>query len=128
MPYTVQRKLTIRFEGAKGEQGEVETRLDVPLKAIFAVQETMQTQGEQSFGGAAKVFAESALLSWNLVEEGGAPIPATPEGMASLPVGLQAAILAAWAKEVGNVPTPLAGPSANGRSERAPQESRSPGS
>lgn len=54
------------------------------------------------------------LISWNLEDEDGTPVPADENGIASLDVGMMAAIAFEWLQGVAGVPAPLERPSLNG--------------
>lgn len=62
-----------------------------------------------------------ALLSWNLTDADGAPVPATVAGMWSQEWDLMRAVIWAWYRALIEVPAPLPQPSRDG--ERSVEES-----
>lgn len=60
-----------------------------------------------------ETFAD-ALVSWNLEEPAGVPVPATLEGLRSQDVDFCLAIIRAWFEAVGGVPGPLGARSSAG--------------
>jgi hypothetical protein len=74
------------------------------------------------------VFAD-ALISWNLEDENGTPVPATIEGLYSQDADFVLAIITTWANVVGGVSRPLNRNSSNGKQypeELIPMETLSP--
>lgn len=68
----------------------------------------------------AKAFAEY-LISWNLDHPiTGEPVPATAEGVASLPFDTMLPILRAWCRSWREVPAPLDQRSSGGEQSAAP--------
>jgi hypothetical protein len=69
------------------------------------------------------------LISWNLEEEDGTPVPATFEGVKSYEIDFMLRIIGAWLSTVGGVPRPLGKASPNGESSpelSIPMEALSP--
>lgn len=73
-----------------------------------------QTLSEEQVGVVFGVFAD-ALISWNLENEDGTPVPATLEGLYEQDVEFVMQIVQSWMEVVVGVPGPLATPSTNGR-------------
>ncbi len=55
------------------------------------------------------------LISWNIEEEDGTPVPATLEGLKDQEFPLVAAIFTQWQRVQAEVPRPLSRPSSSGR-------------
>lgn len=55
-----------------------------------------------------------ALVSWNLEDDDGTPVPATLEGLYSQDVEFVMAIIMSWMEAVAGVSTPLVPPSIDG--------------
>lgn len=65
-------------------------------------------------------FAAGALLGWNLVDDDGKPVPATPaEFTERLGVADTGQLIARWLREVRSVPESLAPPSESGDTSEA---------
>jgi hypothetical protein len=56
----------------------------------------------------------SRLVSWNLEEDDGTPVPATAEGVADQDMQLMMELITGWMDAVASVDTPLPQPSPNG--------------
>lgn len=54
------------------------------------------------------------LVSWNLEDEHGQPVPATREGVGSQDFQFMMEIITAWISEVSAAPPPLPGPASSG--------------
>jgi len=100
-----QRYATLKFEGTEWEGLEVRVRLDVPLGILMEVQalSASETEALEMF----PIFADNALDSWN-AEIGGELLPATAEGIKSLPLEVNLLMVRAWIKAVQELGTPLA--------------------
>jgi hypothetical protein len=59
-------------------------------------------------------FCTRLLVSWNLVDDDGHPIPPTYEGAQDVDIAFLNACAAAWGQSVGQVDSPLEQPSSNG--------------
>jgi hypothetical protein len=70
------------------------------------------------------------LISWDLQEDDGSPVPATLEGVEDQDMGLMIRVITDWVDAVSSVDTPLPSGSANGQSAAPeaslPTESLSP--
>jgi hypothetical protein len=73
----------------------------------------IELNGKDSGHGAQSDAFASALVSWNLEDEDGAPVPATLEGIRSLEVDFTLKIMNAWLDAVNGVSAPL-DPSSSG--------------
>lgn len=60
-----------------------------------------------------EVFA-GALISWNLEEDDGTPVPTTVDGLYTLEIDFIMQIISAWMEAVAGVPGPLRQRSSNG--------------
>lgn len=77
---------------------------------------TELTEQDMTPDVAKELFARfsSVLLDWNLQDEDGTPVPATPEGLLSEDWDFVMEILDAWMDAVAGVAAPLAQPSSGG--------------
>jgi hypothetical protein len=85
----------------------------------FAVDERMQAGEKPTAADLEAVTFEfrslaDHLVSWNLDDDGGNPVPATLEGLKTLEVPLVARITKAWQSAMKEVPAPLSKRSSNG--------------
>src|SRR5690349_1218841 len=84
--------------------------LDEFLSLVEIAGKTDPDDLERMFRG----FAD-ALVSWNLEDEDGTPVPATYEGIKGQDLDLILDIIGGWQDAIGSVPAPLAKPSDDGR-------------
>jgi len=59
-------------------------------------------------------FVEHGLVEWNLEDDDGNPIPATVEGIETLPLDFVLLMVREWSARIGEVPDPLDGTSNDG--------------
>jgi hypothetical protein len=59
-------------------------------------------------------FTDEALVSWNLVDEDGEPIPSHPDGLLHAPMPFVNRVISETAAAVGQIPDPLESRSNNG--------------
>jgi hypothetical protein len=100
-----------------------------PMRTILKVVELLTTLEEKEdltgaeitrlFNEMFGIFAD-ALVSWNVEDDGGNPVPTTVEGITSQDSAFIMAIINTWAEVLSGVSTPLGKPSPNG--ERSPEE------
>lgn len=57
----------------------------------------------------------AALVSWNLEDEDGSPVPATLEGVRSMEIDFNNAVIGAWTDAVVGVKAPLSPTSSDGQ-------------
>ena len=113
------RTALVAFEGTDYDGAEVRLRLGGSLRAYFdivsgreAAEERPRTLEETE--AVYRRFAER-LVSWNLVDKSGDPIPATYDGLIDLDdMAFVFALIEASQNAVGGVSAPLVEPSANG--------------
>ena len=92
------RKLVIEladFEGA-----EVTCLLDVKMKTFFSLKDL--ASDNKSIESAYTTFGNEILDSWNLETAEGKAIPATADGMLSIPPALAIALMSAWTEQVSS--------------------------
>lgn len=107
----------VRFEGTDYDGAEVRLRLSVSLGEYFRILEYAAKEHPDSFESAAEPYRYFAtvLVSWNLEEDDGTPIPATYDGMLKVKdAGFISKLMEAWRDAIQNPPAPLAAPSDNG--------------
>ncbi len=73
------------------------------LTTLAAVEGDDAVKQAENSGVVFAKFAES-LVSWNLEDEGGTPVPATYEGVASQDFGFVNVIVRAWMETMAGVP------------------------
>ena len=103
---TVGMTFTGDYEGA-----EIEAQLDVSIGMFLDIQELVSGDKALEVFGA---FGDSALISWNLLDDDGNPLPANGDGMRALPTAMGNLIIEQWMEAVANTPAPLGRPSRNG--------------
>ncbi len=111
------RTAVLKFEGDY-EGAEVKIRLDAPIGTFLEIQDLV-TAGKQLEVFA--VFGDELLISWNLEDDKGKPLPATGTGMKALPIAFGNVLIAEWLEAIQNVPAPLAKTSAAGSTSAAAQ-------
>lgn len=110
------REYTLKFEGAAGDEDMdgvvVKVRPPTVLEALENIDLAWLRDGSLPPAEHAKRLADlytvfsTRLLEWNL-EDAGAAIPATLEGLHQLPHDVGGRILGSWLYETATVPTPL---------------------
>ena len=121
MGFQVPRKTArLIFEDSEYDGCEVVCAVDVSFEqlAYFAgVGEG--TDNEEMF----RAFADGFIISWNIEDAGGNPLPADGDGIVKLPAWFAILIMQGWQEamvELSKVPDPLDGPSKNGEKSAAP--------
>ena len=115
-----QRTALLVFDGEyKG--AEVRAKLDIPLGLLMRFFDLQQAPADAKAGlEVYRLFSEAILLSWNLEDTEGHPIPATMEGMKQITPAFAPLILTKWTEVAQNPPSPLSEPSANGSGSAEP--------
>jgi hypothetical protein len=106
------KRFNLKFEG-DFEGLEVKTR-SVPLGQYLEVQELLDSdmdreQIDKLFGEFSKV-----IVSWNLEDDNGDPVPTTAAGLYTQELELVQAITSAWRDAMVGVPAPLEPSSSDG--------------
>jgi len=108
--FTLQRKeIALRFGEDTDLYGfEVIAKLDVPLSLFLEFQASVISAPEEEpdLSGAFTLFSEQILISWNLEDEDGEPVPPTRDGFFNLPPRVASQIMEAWSSQVSE-PDPL---------------------
>ena len=116
MGYRVpKRELELTFEGTDYDGAVVRCRLDIPLARVLELQRT-----DDDVASIYALFGDEFLVSWNLEDDNGDPIPATGAGMLAQPPMFCAAVLQAWQEQVTKAPAPLVQKSPAGSSSAVP--------
>lgn len=106
-----ERTATFVFDEYPGVEVELRLR-PVPLEEFLNVAEMIEEPDRLGSAGAVRelveAFARLALVGWNL------PEPADLEGLRKQDLSFVMALAVAWAREVANLPAPLARSSPNG--------------
>lgn len=104
---------------------KVRVFLDMGVREFFGLQRTIQRVGSlgsdptlppevlADWEGLYRMLGDQYLESWDLTM-GGAPVPATGDGMLSLPFRVANEIFRAWTAVIANVSPPSSAASANG--------------
>lgn len=105
--------LRLTFDKPELEGLEVRARsiglgayLSLARMAELSDKETLDAEDMAQLGGPFKILAQ-ALVSWNLEEEDGTPIPATFEGIMSQDMGIMFDVLSGWMDAIASVSIPL---------------------
>ena len=93
----------LTFEGDY-EGAEVWVRLNVSFGEFLKIQ---QNNNSENYGEMAQRFGDAMLVSWNLEDDGGNPIPASAEGMMAIPVEFATMIVNEWVEATTGIPDPL---------------------
>jgi hypothetical protein len=113
MGYKVKRKgFCLKFAEGEYEGMEVICR-SISIGQLLEF-DTTDSKGQRMV----QLFGE-ALISWNLEEEDGTPIPATPEGLSTLEPGIVRVIVEAWSDQIAGVNRPLLEGSSSGETSLA---------
>lgn len=97
------RQARVTFEEGHDYHGaEVVLNLDLPTAAIFELQRLQATDGD----AAVRMFADDALVSWNVEDEAG-PVPASYEGAKTQPSAFILALMQKWMEAATDIPAPL---------------------
>jgi hypothetical protein len=92
---------------------EIKVRASVPLRMVKSMKNL-------DLDAALSAFAEYGLISWNLADAEGKPLPATVDGINELDPGILRAIIEGWAQAIsGEVPLPLGPRSDDGDTSEA---------
>ena len=111
MGYTLKkRRLVLKFEESAFEGAEVVCNLSAP---VGLVQEVRETAGED-LAHFHKLMREQVIISWNLEDDKGTPIPLSEEGFGQVDHNFVMTIVGAWGRAIGNIDSPLDSGSNNG--------------
>ena len=106
------RTSCLTFIGTPWEGAEVVVRLGISIALYLRINQLVEDNDPMQL---AMVFGDVMLESWNLVDEKNKPIPATGDGMASLPdLPFSMRIVTLWLEAVAAVSDPLGPPSVDG--------------
>lgn len=109
------RTVLLSFEDDSPYCGaEVRCTLRMTLEQTLALQRMTSVQADGDIESAARTFAETVLVSWNLLDDDGQPIPATPEAFLAQPADFVIAVINYWQAGVTQPDAPLASPATNG--------------
>uniref|UniRef100_A0A6M3XKI8 Uncharacterized protein n=1 Tax=viral metagenome TaxID=1070528 RepID=A0A6M3XKI8_9ZZZZ len=104
------RTALLTFEGTDYDGAEVRVRLDVGLGFWLKIRELGDSPNAPELYS---LFAQTILMDWNLEDEG-ERLPATEEGILTIPSALANIIINSWMEAVAKPPAPLAKPFGNG--------------
>lgn len=100
------------FEGAEYEGAEVVCRRDVTLGDVLQFDGVGVGSGTEVIAAALKVFS-GFIVSWNLEDAAGKPLPLGPDALATLPLLFAIEVISQWTAIFG-VSGPLVDASSNG--------------
>jgi len=95
----------ITFADTDYDGAEMWVRLNVSFAHYLALRDSAQGEDQERM---TRLFGENVLMSWNLEDNDGEPIPANGDGMPAIPLELTNLVLQHWVEEVAGVPAPLA--------------------
>jgi len=100
---------------------EIDIYLDQPLAFVFEMQQQFLEASDSKDGSELELmqallrqFGEHVLASWNLEDDAGSEIPATAEGLFTLPAAFVNTLIGKWLEEATSVPAPLGERSSDG--------------
>lgn len=107
MPYALKRRnATITFEGTDYDGLEMRCKFDVGMNVYLDYQRVIASKDVAEIASTIRDFGDKWLIEWNL-EEDGAPVPATGEGMLTIPIPDATTIVAKWLGEMATPSVPL---------------------
>lgn len=105
-----ERTARMTFEGTDYDGAEIQVRLSVTFSQFLSLRQTAENDDQENM---ARLFGDLVLMTWNLEDVDGNPLPATGEGMMDIPLPLTNLVLQHWVEEVTRVSGPLAEPSSD---------------
>jgi len=112
-------------EGTRLAGRSVRASLDVPLRDSLGFQRTLSSGDADEVMGAYRKFGDEVLIDWD-VEFKGEAVPATGEGMLSIPGDAAGAVLLAWVRASTDVEGNSRAVSQNGATSQAPYVTTAP--
>jgi hypothetical protein len=103
-----ERTARISFSGTDYDGAEIEVRLSVTFGQFIGLRAAAQGEDQE---GMARLFGDNVLMTWNLEDNNGDPIPANGDGMLAIPLSLTNLVVQHWVEQVAGVPDPLSVPS-----------------
>jgi len=100
----------ITFDGTDYDGAEILVRLNVSFRHYVTLREAAEGNDQARM---AELFGGEVLMSWNLEDASGAPVPANGDGMLQIPLTLAMLIVQHWVEAVADVPAPLSETSAD---------------
>ena len=100
----------ITFDGTDYDGAEIFVRLNVSFRHYVTLREAAEGNDQARM---AELFGGEVLMSWNLEDASGAPVPANGDGMLQIPLTLAMLIVQHWVEAVADVPAPLSETSAD---------------
>ena len=100
----------ITFDGTDYDGAEILVRLNVSFRHYVTLREVAEGNDQARM---AELFGSEVLMSWNLEDASGAPVPANGDGMLQIPLTLAMLIVQHWVEAVADVPAPLSETSAD---------------
>ncbi len=116
MGYKINRVYRLKFES------DAMAGLEVKVRSM-SIGDSLEFAEEAEKIGAAKDVNQirpvleklaSAIVSWNVEEDDGTPVPVSVEGVIELELSAVTAIIEAWMEVIGGVPAPLPKDSSGG--------------
>ena len=94
----------LTFSGTDYDGAEIWVRLNVSFRHYIALREAAEGDDQAKM---AALFGGDVLMSWNLEDDAGQPIPANGEGMLEIPLSLAMLVVQHWVEAVSGVASPL---------------------
>ena len=105
------RIAVLDFSDTEYDGAEVRLLLNVPLGLAFQIQDLVEEGKEREM---VDEFANSVLVSWNLVDDAGNAIPSDADGIQRVDSAFLTTVMQKWSEVVGQPPAPLSEISENG--------------
>jgi len=102
--FRIQKRTARLVFSGEYEGAEVVVRLDVPVGVFISIQD-MVANGEQMH--VFEVFGAKVLEEWNLQTDDGDDIPATSDGMQSIPLQFANVMIEQWVEVCTQPSAPL---------------------
>ncbi|BBC35294.1 hypothetical protein SGFS_065880 [Streptomyces graminofaciens] len=113
MGYKPRRKIyTLAFEGEEYEGLEVKIR-GLNTGQVMDIDAARADGGDSAIVAMLQLMAEQ-LVEWNVEDDEGQPVPTTFEGVRSLDIDFNWAVIDAWQNAAAGVPAPLESGSTSG--------------
>lgn len=102
----------LKFTESAYEGAEVRCRRRVAMGVVMEMERLADEQ--KGISVLLGMFAEQALIDWNVETAIGEPLPANVDGLKTISVEFAMLIIKTWLEAVATISAPLASPSPNG--------------
>lgn len=118
---------TLQFSEGYWQGANVETRLTVPLALYFNILEAVDSLDQLRLRAGLRSWADQVLVSWNVHDRDGNPLPPDADGFEQLPLMMTIDLVRTWLRTVPEVDLPSEGGSpgtATSGTRRVPKRRR----